>query len=69
MGGEDFSEYGRTDEKIPITIFWLGTIDKERLATGAPLSLHSALYWPAIHPTIETGVKATTTAVLQLMKK
>src|SRR6185436_4467553 len=27
MGGEDFSEYGRTAEKIPICMFWLGAVD------------------------------------------
>ena len=32
-------------------------------------ALHSPEYWPAIHPTIETGVKATTVAVLELLKK
>lgn len=73
MGGEDFSEYGRTPEKIPIFIFWLGTIDKARMdaveqpATDLP-PLHSPLFWPDPRPTIETGVKAMTTAVLELLK-
>ncbi len=26
------------------------------------------IYWPALHPTIETGVKAMTTAALELLK-
>ncbi|MCP5115281.1 MAG: amidohydrolase, partial [bacterium] len=69
MGGEDFSEYGRTDDKTPITIFWLGTIDKERFAAGNLPSLHSPIYWPALDPTIETGVKAMSTAALELSKK
>ena len=74
MGGEDFSRYGRTDPKIPSFIFWLGAIDNERVAaarqSGKNLpSLHSPLFWPVIHPTIETGVKATTSAVLELLKK
>lgn len=74
MGGEDFSYYGRTEEKIPIFIFWLGAIDADRMAEakragdGLP-SLHSPLFWPAQHPTIETGVKAMTAAVLELLKQ
>lgn len=74
MGGEDFSRYGLTEDKIPIFIFWLGTIDPQRMAaagnSGDNLpALHSALYWPAIHPTIETGVKATAAAVMDLLGK
>jgi hippurate hydrolase len=74
MGGEDFSRYGMTPEKVPIFIFWLGTIDAARMerakANGSLLpALHSPEYWPAIHPTIETGVKAMTVAVLELLKK
>jgi hypothetical protein len=38
--------------------------------TGVPLpSLHSSLFWPVPEPTIRTGVKAMTVAVLELMKK
>jgi len=69
MGGEDFSRYGRTDEHVPINIFWLGTVDAQRLAQGPELSLHSPFYWPTIHPTIETGVKAMTASVLALLGK
>ncbi len=74
MGGEDFSEYGRTSEKVPIFMFWLGTVGEERLRTaedageGLP-GLHSPLFWPTIHPTIETGVKAMTASVLELLGK
>jgi hippurate hydrolase len=73
-GGEDFSRYGLVEPKVPIVLFWLGTIDAERMAaaksSGATLpSLHSPLFWPALHPTIETGVKAMTAAVLDLLKK
>jgi hippurate hydrolase len=69
MGGEDFSEYGRTADNIPINIFWLGTIDAARLEKGPPLSLHSPLFWPALHPTIETGVETMTAAVVALLPK
>jgi hippurate hydrolase len=72
MGGEDFSEYGRTAEKIPICLFWLGSVAPERVAqseqTGQPLpSLHSSQYHPMTEPTIKTGVAAMTTAVLNLL--
>jgi len=72
MGGEDFSEYGRTTEKIPIAILWLGTISnaraQESLRTGKALpSLHSSEFAPLPEPTIKTGVTAMTAAVLDLL--
>jgi len=74
MGAEDFARYGRTPEKVPIFLMWLGATDTARFQeakrTGKRLPpLHSALFWPAIHPTIETGVKATSAAVMELLKK
>jgi len=74
MGGEDFSEFGRTADKIPICIFWLGSVEPERVAesarTGQPLpSLHSSLYRPLREPTIKTGVTGMSAAVLELVGK
>jgi hippurate hydrolase len=74
MGGEDFSRYGREEPRIPIFMFRLGTVDAARMAAaakgGPPLpSLHSARDWPVPDTTIETGVKAMTAAVLELMGK
>jgi hippurate hydrolase len=74
MGGEDFGQYGRTEAKIPISMFWLGSVEPERVAeserTGEPLpSLHSSLYRPLPEPTIRTGVMAMTAAVLHLAEK
>jgi hippurate hydrolase len=74
MGGEDFSEYGRTPDKIPICQFGLGAVSpesvKESERTGKSLpSLHSPLFAPVPEPTIKTGVTAMTAAVLELMKK
>ena len=71
MGGEDFSEYGRTTDKIPICLFWLGAVKPEWLAesekSGKPLpSLHSSQFAPAPEPTLKTGVTAMTAAVLEL---
>lgn len=73
MGAEDFSEFGMTKEKIPLCMFWLGTqppaLVAEAKAKGTTLpSLHSPLFFPIPEPTIETGVRSMTTAVLSLMK-
>jgi len=72
MGAEDFSEYGMTREKVPLCMFWLGTQSPESIAEakakGVTLpSLHSPFFKPVPEPTIETGVKAMTSAVLALM--
>ncbi len=73
MVSEDFG-YLSLDQTIPATDFWLGAVDpakvKESRQTGIPLpSLHSALFAPLPEPTLRTGVKAMTSAVLELMKK
>jgi amidohydrolase len=73
MGGEDFSRYGRA--RVPICLFWLGTIDAKRVAEaesgkGEPLpSLHSDHFAPVPEPTIKTGVLAMSLAVLNLLGK
>jgi len=71
MGGEDFSEYGRTQDKIPLCLFWLGAVKPEAVAesekSGKSLpSLHSSHFAPAPEPTLKTGVTAMTAAVLEL---
>ena len=73
MMSEDFG-YLSLDQKIPATLFTLGAVDpvkvKQSRETGIPLpSLHSALFYPQPEPTLRTGVKAMTSAVLELMKK
>lgn len=74
MGGEDFSEYSLPDHSIPAIDFHVGAVDPAKLAeskkTGVPLpSLHSSKFAPIPEPTIRTGIIATTSAVLDLMKK
>ena len=74
MGAEDFGLFGRTEEKIPLCFFWLGTVAPERMkdsqAGGKALPpLHSSEYLPVIDPTLKTGVTAMTAAVLHLMGK
>src|ERR1043166_361914 len=73
-GGEDFSEYGRTEHKIPICMFTIGGVKpevfKESERTGGPLpSLHSPLWAPVPEPTIKTGITAMSAAVLELMAR
>jgi amidohydrolase len=73
MASEDFGNFS-LDHKIPTTIFWLGASDpakvKESRESGVALpGLHSALFAPVPEPTLRTGVKAMTSAVLDLMKK
>ena len=71
MGGEDFSEYGRTEDKIPICQFWLGIVSPEQnaeaLKAGKPLpSLHSPYFRPLPGPSLRTAVTSMTAAVLEL---
>lgn len=73
MMSEDFG-YLSLDQKIPATLFTLGAVDPARVKqsreTGTALpSLHSALFGPLPEPTLRTGIKAMTSAVLELMKK
>jgi amidohydrolase len=69
MASEDFSFYSLPDFSVPAFIFWLGAIDPQKIASGEKLpSLHSPLFAPMPEPTIKTGVKAMSAAVMNLMK-
>ena len=73
MGGEDFGRFG-LEGQIPTVMFWVGAADPAKVAeskrTGKPLpSAHSAYFAPMPEPTIRTGVKAMTSAVMELMKR
>lgn len=72
MAGEDFARYGRTEEKVPIFMFWLGTVDPELYAAAqrgerALPSLHNSKFAPLPEPTIKAGVLAMTSAALELL--
>ena len=74
MGGEDFSQFGLTAEKIPICLFRVGAVApakvEENQRTGVPLpSLHSSKFAPVPEPTIKTGITAMTAAALELLAK
>ena len=73
MMSEDFG-FLSLDQKIPAVQFTLGAVDPAKVKvskeTGTPLpSLHSALFAPLPEPALRTGIKAMTSAVLDLMKK
>jgi hippurate hydrolase len=72
MGGEDFSEFGRTKPRIPICMFDVGGVSpaalKESQRTGKPLpSLHSPLWAPVADPSIQSGVTTFVACVLELL--
>jgi amidohydrolase len=69
MGGEDFSEYGRTSDKIPISMLWVGSVPAQKIKDGKAPSIHSPFYHPDPEPTIRSGVMALSAAALDLLKK
>ena len=74
MGGEDFGQFGRTMEKVPICMFRVGAVDPQKIAeslrSGEPLpSLYSSKFAPIPEPAIKTGVTALTAAALELLAK
>ncbi len=74
MGGEDFSQYGRTVDKIPGFMFWAGAVEPEKYdaakAAGETLpSLHSPFFAPDTKRTIITSVNAMSAAALNLLEK
>lgn len=73
MGGEDFSRYGRTKEKVPIFMYYLGVVNQKKYEKyqkeGKALpSLHSDKFVLDPKPSIETGVSAMTNAVINLSR-
>jgi hippurate hydrolase len=73
MGGEDFGRYGK--DGTPICIYFLGTISQEKYdegqKPGGPIlpSLHANSFAPLPEPSIRTGVRTMTLAVMDLMPK
>jgi len=72
MGAEDFGLFN--EGNVPICMFWLGTISPERIeaasSKGETLpALHSAKYYPDPGPSIATGIRAMTAAVVRLLPR
>lgn len=71
MVAEDFGKYGITGDKIPIALFWLGGVSKEKYneskEKGINLPpLHSSLFAPDFDPAFRTGVAAMSRAMIDL---
>jgi amidohydrolase len=68
---EDFSEYGK--EGVPSMFFFVGVIDPQQFADakkpgGKPVPFnHSPLFAPVAEPSIKTGVKAMSLALLNVL--
>jgi len=72
MAGEDFSRYSLEPKQVQSMLFWLGTLDPKEAAQykadgEQPPPLHSSAFAPSPRLTIQTGVRAMTSAVLALM--
>ncbi len=74
MPGEDFSRYRLEDNQVPSFLFWLGSLNSDRAAEMSkagqiPPPLHSPMLAPDPEPTLRTGIRLMSAAVLELMKK
>ena len=81
MGAEDFSRYSAADrilhdglaKEVPVCMFYVGAADPARLAearaAGRLPTTHQTTFAPVAEPTLRTGVRAMTAAVLELLKK
>jgi hippurate hydrolase len=75
MGGEDFSQFGRTADDIPTFIWWVGGVDPATWRAASegkiapPPANHSPQFAPVPEPTLKTGVQAMTAAALELLRK
>ena len=72
MGAEDFSLYA--EGNVPICMFWIGTMDSRRFEFARSKkedlpALHSSKYYPDPSPSITTGVRAMTAAVVKLLPR
>ena len=63
MYGEDFGMYRQAEPTIPTLIYSVGTV-----GNGPFVSTHSPLYLPELDPSLETGIKSLSWALLDLLK-
>jgi hippurate hydrolase len=68
---EDFGKYGRTEEKIPIALFWLGGLNNEKWIghqkNGTPVPpLHNSAFAPDFVPSFTGGVAAMTRTFIDI---
>ena len=73
MGAEDVGRLSLEGFQVPLTYFSVGAVAPERMkrsregAERLP-TLHSSVFAPVPEPTLRTGIKAMTAAVLDLLK-
>jgi hippurate hydrolase len=73
-GAEDFTLFGRTNDHVPICLWWVGGTAPEKFEeakrTGVPVpSNHNFAFAPVPEPTIKASVTSMTAAVLDLLAK
>lgn len=71
---EDFGLYGETPEEVKIALFWLGSVNVARFEksrqTGSKIpALHNESFCPDFQPTLTTGVKAMSRAMIDLFNQ
>lgn len=71
---DDFAQFGSVAPGIPLFYFWLGVSDPEKVAAcateDAPLpGIHNPAFAPLPEPSIKTGVKAMTSAVMDMLRR
>ena len=74
MGGEDFGRYGRTEEKIPGMIYWLGAANPKEVKAAKKAgksmpSLHSPFFKPDAAAAIPIGVETMTATAVSLFNE
>jgi hippurate hydrolase len=75
MGGEDFSQFGRTPEKIPTLIYWVGGLEPAAFRAARdgkgppPPANHSPQFAPVADVAMKTGIEAMTASSLELLGK
>ena len=72
MGGEDFAQYHRTDEEIPVFMFWVGGTSQEVLdgyheRGETPPSNHSPFFAPDAEGSITLATEAMTVLALDYL--
>ena len=74
MAGEDFARYGRTEDKIPTLLLWLGGVSPSSYEASVRgeltlPSLHSPFFAPLPEPTLKAGVNTMVVSALELLGK
>jgi hippurate hydrolase len=74
MAGDDFAHFGNVEGKvIPSVLFALGTADPQKIeecrrTSVPPVSVHNPRFAPIPGITLRTGMRAMTSAVMDLLK-